>query len=108
MLYHVSLSVGKMGFSIVANELEKEGAFSLYGVCFMADISAAEIHRLQTALRRLLGSPELTVEVPPRKGMSVEIAVAGEVVGTVYRDEDEGEVSYAINMTVLEEDLPPA
>ncbi len=74
----------------------------------MADISSGEIPRLQTALRRLLGSPQLTVNAPPRKGMSVEIAVAGEVVGTVYRDEDEGEVSYAVNMTVLEEDLPPA
>ncbi|QHI95527.1 DUF3126 family protein [Aristophania vespae] len=74
----------------------------------MADISAAEIPRLQQTLQRLLGSPNLTVNKPARKGMSVEIAVAGEVIGTVYRDEDEGEVSYAVNLTVLEEDLPPA
>ncbi|GBQ09034.1 MULTISPECIES: DUF3126 family protein [Saccharibacter] len=74
----------------------------------MADISAAEIPRLQQSLRRLLGSPQLTVEPPARKGLTVEIAVAGEVIGTVCRDEDEGEVSYAVNLTVLEEDLPPA
>lgn len=73
----------------------------------MADISAAEIPRLQQSLRRLLGSPQLTVEPPARKGLTVEIAVAGEVIGTVCRDEDEGEVSYAVNLTVLEEDLPP-
>ncbi|QDH17793.1 DUF3126 family protein [Swingsia samuiensis] len=72
----------------------------------MADITLSEVKRLQITLQRLLGSPKLTVNKPARKGMSVEIAVAGEVVGTVHRDEDEGEVSYAIHMTVLEEDLP--
>lgn len=74
----------------------------------MADISASEVPRLQQTLRRLLGSPKLTVELPARKGLTVEIAVAGEVIGTVCRDEDEGEISYAVNLTVLEEDLPPA
>lgn len=74
----------------------------------MADLSASEIQRLQTTLQRLLGSPKLTVNPPMRKGMSVEIAVNGEVIGTVYRDEEDGEVSYAVNITVLEEDLPAA
>ncbi|GAN62147.1 DUF3126 family protein [Acetobacter indonesiensis] len=68
--------------------------------------SPSEITRLQTALRRLLGSAGLTVNPPPRAGMSVELAVNGEVIGTIHRDDDEGEVSYAINMVLLEEDLP--
>lgn len=74
----------------------------------MADLSHSEITRLQTSLRRLLGSSKLTVNPPARKGMSVEVAVGGEVIGTVYRDDEEGEISYAVNITVLEEDLPPA
>ncbi|GBQ88263.1 hypothetical protein AA13595_2350 [Gluconacetobacter johannae DSM 13595] len=69
-------------------------------------MSASEIARLQVCLRRLLGSPELTVNPPPRAGLSVEVAVKGEVVGTIHRDEDEGEISYALHMTILEEDLP--
>ncbi|MBO1358234.1 MULTISPECIES: DUF3126 family protein [Acetobacter] len=72
----------------------------------MSTISSSEIARLQVCLRRLLDSKGLTVNAPPRPGLSVEIAVNGEVVGTVHRDEDEGEVSYAINLVVLEEDLP--
>ena len=40
--------------------------------------------------------------------MSVEIAVQDEVIGTIHRDDEEGEVSYAVNIIVLEEDLPPA
>jgi len=74
----------------------------------MAAISVSEIARLQTTLRRLFGSPTLTVNKPPRPGLSVEIAVNNEIVGTVHRDEDEGEISYAIHVTILEEDLPPA
>ncbi|MBB2189258.1 DUF3126 family protein [Gluconacetobacter azotocaptans] len=72
----------------------------------MSSMSASEIARLQVCLRRLLGSPELTVNPPPRAGLSVEVAVKGEVIGTIHRDEDEGEVSYALHMTILEEDLP--
>jgi hypothetical protein len=74
----------------------------------MAALSTSEISRLQTTLRRLLGSPGLTVNPPPRRGLSVEIAVNDEVVGTVHRDDEEGEISYSINIVVLEEDLPPA
>jgi hypothetical protein len=33
--------------------------------------------------------------------------VEGEVIGTVHRDDEEGEVSYSVTLTVLEEDLPP-
>lgn len=74
----------------------------------MSTFSPNEIVRLQTTLRRLLGSKELTVNPPPRAGLSVELAVSGEVIGTVHRDAEEGEVSYIINIVVLEEDLPPA
>ncbi|AQT04486.1 MULTISPECIES: DUF3126 family protein [Acetobacter] len=68
--------------------------------------SSSEIARLQVALRRLLGAKGLSVNPPPRAGMSVELAVDGEVIGTIHRDDDEGEVSYAINIILLEEDLP--
>ncbi|GBQ24415.1 hypothetical protein AA0472_1416 [Acetobacter estunensis NRIC 0472] len=73
----------------------------------MSDFSSDEIQRLQTCLRRLLGAKGLSVNPPPRRGLSVELAVDGEVIGTVHRDEDEGEVSYILNIVVLEEDLPP-
>lgn len=67
-----------------------------------------DIARVQTYLRRLLGSERIRLVPPARKGMSVEVAVDEEVIGTIHRDEDEGEVSFAVHITVLEEDLPPA
>ena len=41
-------------------------------------------------------------------GDLVEVEVNGEFFGVVHRDEDEGEVSYALMISILEEDLPPA
>lgn len=38
--------------------------------------------------------------------MSVEIAAGDEVIGTVHRDVEDGEVSYAVHLTILAEDLP--
>ena len=71
-------------------------------------MTPTDIARVQTYLRRLLGSDKIRVIAPAKKGLSVEIAIDEEVVGTIHRDEDEGEVSYNVNIVVLEEDLPPA
>jgi hypothetical protein len=71
-------------------------------------MTPTDLARVQTYLRRLLGSERLRLVPPARKGMSVEVAVDEEVIGTIHRDEDEGEVSFAVHITVLEEDLPPA
>ena len=71
-------------------------------------MNGSDIARVQAYLRKLLGNTAITLNAPPRKGATVEVAVAGEVVGTVHRDDDEGEVSYSIHLTVLEEDLAPA
>ena len=84
-------------------------SLALQGMDYMSGhMSPSEIARLQAALRRLLDAKGLTVNPAPRAGMSVELAVNGEVIGTVHRDDEDGDVSYAINMVVLEEDLPPA
>lgn len=67
-----------------------------------------ETARVQAYLRRILGSDRVTLIAPPRAGLTVEVAVEGEVIGTVHRDDEEGEVSYAVTLSILEEDLPPA
>jgi hypothetical protein len=65
-----------------------------------------EIDRLQTYLRKLMGSERINIVPSPRRGLSVEIAVNDETIGTVHKDVDDGETSYSIHLTVLEEDLP--
>jgi len=71
-------------------------------------MDASDIARVQTYLRRLFGTERISLVRPARPGLSVELAVEDEVIGTVHRDTDEGEVSYAVHLTILEEDLPPA
>jgi hypothetical protein len=71
-------------------------------------MNKSEIERVQAYLRRLFGCERIRIIPPAKAGLAVEIAVDDEVVGTIYRDSEDGEVSYSIHMTVLEEDLPPA
>ena len=71
-------------------------------------LTASEIARVQAYLRSLIGSDRIHVVKPIRAGLSVEVAVDKEVIGTLHRDDDEGEVSYSMHVTILEEDLPAA
>jgi hypothetical protein len=84
------------------------------GICALRDTSekdpdmtGAEIERVQTYLRRLLGNDRLTIVPPVKPGFPVEVAVGEETIGTLDKDTDEGEVSYAVTLTILDEDLPP-
>jgi Protein of unknown function (DUF3126) len=70
-------------------------------------MTKADIERVQSYLRQLLGTERIRVIAPRRTGLSVEVAIGDEVVGTLHRDTEDGEVSYAVHLTILEEDLPP-
>jgi hypothetical protein len=48
-----------------------------------------------------------SINLKPRQGVSdsMEVYMADEFLGTVYIDEDEGEVSYHFEMAILDIDL---
>lgn len=71
-------------------------------------MTPTEIARVEAYLRRTLGTARIEVPVPKRKGASVEVMIDKEFLGTLHRDDEEGEVSYSLHITILEEDLPPA
>lgn len=70
-------------------------------------MNKTDIERVQTYLRRLFGTDRIKVIAPARAGMSVELSVNDEIVGTIHKDEEDGETSYAVHVSILEEDLPP-
>ncbi len=70
-------------------------------------MTPTEITRVETYLRRVLGTARIEIPVPQRKGASVEVMIDKEFLGTVHRDDEDGEVSFALHITILEEDLPP-
>ena len=71
-------------------------------------ITPTDIARVETYLRQTLGNDRIAIAVPKRRGASVEVMLDKEFLGTLHRDEEDGEVSYSLHMTILDEDLPPA
>lgn len=68
----------------------------------------SEISRLQQYLQEKFGNRSLRLTPRKEAGDSVEVMLNDEFIGVIYRDEDEGDVSYDFNMAILEMDLPPA
>jgi hypothetical protein len=69
-------------------------------------MNPTEIKRLQAYLQTKFGNQRLTLAARKEDKDSLEVLLAGEFLGTIYRDEDEGDVSYDFNMAILEMDLP--
>ena len=64
-----------------------------------------EIKKLDAYLKRTL-NPAIAVKARPRKNDSAEVYVGDEFIGVIFKDDEEGEVSYAFNMAILDIDLP--
>jgi hypothetical protein len=70
------------------------------------DLTRSEIWRLEKYLRNLFRLDTITVVERPKQADSVEVHVAGEFIGVLFKDEEDGEISYAFNMAILDMDLP--
>lgn len=71
-----------------------------------ADLTRTEIWRLEKYLRNLFRLDTITLHERPKQADSVEVQVAGEFIGVIFKDEEDGETSYAFQMAILEMDLP--
>ncbi len=69
-------------------------------------LTRSEIWRLEKYLRNLFRLDTITIVERPKQPDSVEVQVNGEFVGVLFKDEEDGEISYAFNMAILEMDLP--
>lgn len=69
-------------------------------------LDKTEIKRIEAYLRDKFRLPSITVTKRPQKDDSAEVNIGDEFIGVIFRDEDEGEVSYAFNMAILDIDLP--
>ena len=65
-----------------------------------------EVARVQSYLRRTFGNNGIEIDMPEKPGQPVEVRVGPEFIGVLHRDDDEGEVSYSMMMSILQEDLP--
>jgi hypothetical protein len=64
-----------------------------------------ELNLLEKYLRKTFQTVSIEIRQRPKKKDSAEVYVADEFVGVIYRDDEDGEVSYQFQMAILELDL---
>ncbi len=66
----------------------------------------SEISRVQKYLRDTFRLDTISLRERPTKDDSVEVYIGDEFIGVVFKDDEDGEVSYAFQMAILDIDLP--
>ncbi|WP_157014816.1 DUF3126 family protein [Mesorhizobium xinjiangense] len=64
-----------------------------------------EIRKLDAYFKRTFQNPTLEVRARPRKDDSCELYLGDEFLGIIFKDEEEGELSYNFSMAILDIDL---
>ena len=64
-----------------------------------------ELKKLDAYFKRTFNNPSLQIKARPRKDDSCEVFLDDEFLGLIYKDEDEGELSYNFSMAILDIDL---
>jgi hypothetical protein len=64
-----------------------------------------ELARLQAYLRKTFGTPNLEVRARPKKTDSAEVFIGDEFIAVLFREDEEGEISYQFQMAILDLDL---
>lgn len=67
-----------------------------------------ELARVEAYLKKTFGTKNLSVRARPKKDDSAEVYIGDDFVAILFREEEEGEVSYQFQMAILEMDLEEA
>jgi len=71
-------------------------------------VDKTEILRVEKYLRSLFRLDTIRIEARPNKNDSVEVMVGDEFIGVIFKDTEDGETTYHLEMAILDMDLPPA
>jgi hypothetical protein len=64
-----------------------------------------EIAKLTKFFRAKFELPAMSVRKRPQKNDSAEVYIGEEFIGVIFRDEEDGELSYNFSMAILDFDL---
>lgn len=64
-----------------------------------------EMAKVEAYLRKTFGTKDMTVRARPKKDDSAEVYIGEDFVAVLYREDEEGEVSYQFQMAILDIDL---
>lgn len=70
----------------------------------LVTVDDTELLKLQKYLNEQFGTKSIRVKKGRTKG-AAEVELKDEFIGTIYRDEEEGEISYSFTMSILDIDL---
>jgi Protein of unknown function (DUF3126) len=68
-------------------------------------VKPEELRKLDAYFKRVFATPGLEVRARPRKADSAELYRDDEFLGVIYRDDEDGELSYNFSMAILDIDL---
>ncbi len=68
-------------------------------------LTPEENEKVQIYLQQLFWNPEIAVRPGEGKDAPSEVYVGKEFIGVVYKNDDDGEISYDWNMSILQEDI---
>ena len=66
----------------------------------------SEMARVQKYLQDKFGNTSINLKERPQSDGSVEVYLEDEFIGVIYKDDEDGDVSFDFNMSILEFDLP--
>lgn len=64
-----------------------------------------EVIKIEKYLQKLFGLKTLKVKGRPKQEDSAEVYIGEEFIGVVYRDDEDEDLSYQFQMTILDFDL---
>jgi hypothetical protein len=68
-------------------------------------VDRKEILKLEAFFRKRFNLPSIVVKQRPQKDDSAEVYIGDEFVGVVFRDDEDGDLSYNFTMAILDIDL---
>lgn len=68
-------------------------------------MQADEIKKLDVFFKKTFNMENISVRGRPQKHDSAEVYMGDEFLGVIYKDEEEGELSYNFSMAILDMDL---
>ena len=64
-----------------------------------------EIKKIQAFLKAKFSGADIVLKPRAETTDSVEITIAGETLGIVFKDDEDGDICYHVQITILNEDL---
>jgi hypothetical protein len=68
-------------------------------------VKPEELKKLDAYFKKTFSNPAIQVKARPRKDDSAEVFIGEDFLGLVYRDDEDGDLSYNFSMAILDMDL---